>query len=380
MGVGPGPWGHTEPVTALDARFTRAAAGDGPERPPRASRTGQRAGGSPLAGPPVRTAVLSARRLLRDALVAWLAHQPDFAVVGHIAGRRDLPDLLLLCQPDLLIVDAGGLDGGPGNGGPGTGGAGNSGPGTGGAGNGGAKATGAPARGRAGDGQGDGATEGAMDGAVFGDAEPEGGAILPRLIVLHERLPPPGPAGAYAFVPLSSGLDTLLGVLRRAADGLRDADPGPDRPDGRLSERERTIIALIGAGHTVSRIAALLGTTPCAVENSKRQIYRRFAVVGQSQLIARAAALGLLDPAAAPALAQPTTRDRAAQVLTPRENDILRSIALGHTVRQTARALAIAEKTVENTQARLFLKLGTHSRAGAVAAAYRLGLLDRADD
>lgn len=62
--------------------------------------------------------------------------------------------------------------------------------------------------------------------------------------------------------------------------------------------------------------------------------------------------------------------------LTLREGDILGSIARGDTVRQTARSLGIAEKTVENTQARLFRKLGAHNRAGALAAAHELGLLD----
>ncbi|MEJ3748200.1 LuxR C-terminal-related transcriptional regulator [Actinomycetes bacterium KLBMP 9797] len=62
--------------------------------------------------------------------------------------------------------------------------------------------------------------------------------------------------------------------------------------------------------------------------------------------------------------------------LTTREGDILRSIAAGHTVRQTARSLGIAEKTVENTQARLFRKLGARNRAGALATAHALGLLE----
>ena len=48
----------------------------------------------------------------------------------------------------------------------------------------------------------------------------------------------------------------------------------------------------------------------------------------------------------------------------------------GHTVRQTARSLGIAEKTVENTQARLFRKLGAHNRAGALAAAHGWGLIE----
>ncbi|HKT05634.1 MAG TPA: LuxR family transcriptional regulator [Rugosimonospora sp.] len=62
--------------------------------------------------------------------------------------------------------------------------------------------------------------------------------------------------------------------------------------------------------------------------------------------------------------------------LTPRELDILSSIAHGHSVRETANSLGIAVKTVENTQARLFRKLGVHNRAGALSIAYRLGLVD----
>jgi DNA-binding NarL/FixJ family response regulator len=73
-------------------------------------------------------------------------------------------------------------------------------------------------------------------------------------------------------------------------------------------------------------------------------------------------------------IAQPAT---APPELTGRERDILSSIANGHTVRQTARSLGIATKTVENTQARLFRKLGTHNRSETLIAAYRLGLLSQ---
>jgi DNA-binding NarL/FixJ family response regulator len=68
--------------------------------------------------------------------------------------------------------------------------------------------------------------------------------------------------------------------------------------------------------------------------------------------------------------------DNALPELTPRERDILNSIAAGDTVRQTARTLGIAQKTVENIQARLFRKLGVRNRTGAVASAHSLGLLD----
>jgi DNA-binding CsgD family transcriptional regulator len=70
--------------------------------------------------------------------------------------------------------------------------------------------------------------------------------------------------------------------------------------------------------------------------------------------------------------------DPAMLTLTPREFDILGSIARGHTIRQTARTLGIAAKTVENTQARLFRKLGVRNRMEALTIADALGLIDRA--
>ena len=81
---------------------------------------------------------------------------------------------------------------------------------------------------------------------------------------------------------------------------------------------------------------------------------------------ARAALDALRSSTAAPGLPE----------LTSRELDILRLIAGGHTVRQTARALGIAAKTVENTQSRLYRKLGARNRSGALVAAHALGLLE----
>jgi two-component system, NarL family, nitrate/nitrite response regulator NarL len=71
-------------------------------------------------------------------------------------------------------------------------------------------------------------------------------------------------------------------------------------------------------------------------------------------------------------------RDAETPKLTAREHDILGSIARGHTIRQTARTLGIAAKTVENTQARLFRKLGVRNRTGALTIADALGLINRA--
>ena len=66
----------------------------------------------------------------------------------------------------------------------------------------------------------------------------------------------------------------------------------------------------------------------------------------------------------------------AARRLTSREVAILRSIERGESVKQTARALGIATKTVENLQSRLFRKLGARNRAHAVTLARGLGLFE----
>ena len=67
--------------------------------------------------------------------------------------------------------------------------------------------------------------------------------------------------------------------------------------------------------------------------------------------------------------------NRQVIALTPREIDILASIERGESVKQTARALGIAMKTVENLQSRLFRKLGARNRAQAIAKAHDLNLM-----
>lgn len=417
----------------------------------------------------IRVAVLSDRRLFRDTLAICLEAQSEYDVVGHAA---DLDDLLLLCDlrhPDVVLVDVGpGLAGGP---------------------------------------------EGlAKLGACVAHA---------RVVVVYERLTPAELAalwrlGVDTLVPCSHGLDALLVVLARY---LHEDGNSAASGDG-LTEREREIITLVSAGHTVDRIADLLEISNSAVANAKRRIYHKLEVASQSQAVARAAALGIVTRPASPiasnghspsganghsngavtavlrgtegparqqvaaallaggipfateigscsrepadfeksgpllvVLVDPAPADwpngrhaglpvalvrseqpRRAEVLeallrgvvavvtvdqvavdlvpaltlathgylaveagalldavrgpggvpvngglpelTSRECDILRSIADGHTVRQTARALGIAEKTVENTQARLFRKLGARNRAGALSAAHALGLLE----
>ena len=64
--------------------------------------------------------------------------------------------------------------------------------------------------------------------------------------------------------------------------------------------------------------------------------------------------------------------------LSPREVEVLRLLARGHGADAIAETLVITPKTVSSHLQRVLTKLGVHSRAQAVAEAYRLGIV-RAD-
>lgn len=66
---------------------------------------------------------------------------------------------------------------------------------------------------------------------------------------------------------------------------------------------------------------------------------------------------------------------RDGRMLTPRESEILRLVALGFTNAEIADALYLSVRTIETHRARLHTKLGTSSRSDLVSAARERGLL-----
>jgi DNA-binding NarL/FixJ family response regulator len=68
-------------------------------------------------------------------------------------------------------------------------------------------------------------------------------------------------------------------------------------------------------------------------------------------------------------------RNRSSKDLTPREQEVLRLLSLGLSQKKIAERLVISSKTVATHIQRILAKLGVHSRAEAVALAYRTGLL-----
>jgi DNA-binding NarL/FixJ family response regulator len=61
--------------------------------------------------------------------------------------------------------------------------------------------------------------------------------------------------------------------------------------------------------------------------------------------------------------------------LTPRQREVLRLIAEGHTTREIAQALTISVKTVETHRTLLMERLNIHDVAGLVRYAIRIGLV-----
>ncbi|HZD18683.1 MAG TPA: response regulator transcription factor [Actinomycetota bacterium] len=93
-----------------------------------------------------------------------------------------------------------------------------------------------------------------------------------------------------------------------------------------------------------------------------------------------AAGTDYLQPALGAALAR--WRETPARVhgrvggeLTPRERDVLRLIALGHTNAEIAAMLYVSVRTVENHRSSLMRKLGLRTRADLVRHANELGLV-----
>jgi len=85
----------------------------------------------------------------------------------------------------------------------------------------------------------------------------------------------------------------------------------------------------------------------------------------------------LLEETAASPAAEGTDDDSYA-LLSPREHQVLRLIALGHTNQQVASTLGLSVKTVETYKSRLMTKLGLTGRAALVRYALQHGLLEDA--
>jgi DNA-binding CsgD family transcriptional regulator len=193
----------------------------------------------------------------------------------------------------------------------------------------------------------------------------EGPAVLDRVVatLMEHRVPVLRDHGPDRIDP-PDVLDRHRGPVVRVL-----VDPAPEHWRNGREVGHRTLLVHSGPGDYGVALAAFTGGAAAVlpVERIEEHLAAMVTLVASGYRV--------IDEEYPP-LVPPTATDEPLRPrLTARELDILRSIGRSHTLRQTARLLGIAVKTVENTQSHLFRKLGVRNRAEALTAAYSLGLL-----
>ena len=136
------------------------------------------------------------------------------------------------------------------------------------------------------------------------------------------------------------------------------------------SPRTAVVILTMEAEPALARRAMAAGAAAYALkEAADSELVQAIATV--------AAGGSYLDPSLGAALAAPLPEDQAVEKLSPREREVLRLIALGHTNAEIADALRLSLRTVESHRAHIQAKSGRTSRAELVDLALTAGLLDQ---
>src|SRR5262249_1815099 len=216
-------------------------------------------------------------------------------------------------------------------------------------------------------------------------AEPEGEACILSVVcggpgpalngvvaaLLSSRLPfvlmrGPGPACDAHWARWHRG-PMVAGLVGAEPEGWkRGADPGIPASPGHSGPFDSPELA----GALATGASALV-----AADRIDDHFLAVLRMVSQGYLVVDSRPMRPLLGAARARWDESATGPVGLPELTSRESDILSSMAQGHSIRQTARALGIAPKTVENVQTRPVRKPGVRNRAGALAVADAFGLL-----
>jgi len=150
-------------------------------------------------------------------------------------------------------------------------------------------------------------------------------------------------------MPVMGGVEAIA-ALRAAAPGVRVLVLT-------TFDTDRDVLPAVEAGAT----GYLLKDTP------RDELLRAVRAAHRGEAV--------LSPAVAGRLMGQVRRP-APDALSAREIEVLRLVAAGSTNREAARALFISEATVKTHLLHVYAKLEVRDRASAVAAGYRLGLLE----
>jgi DNA-binding NarL/FixJ family response regulator len=149
-------------------------------------------------------------------------------------------------------------------------------------------------------------------------------------------------------------------------------DPGGDIWADVRTRGDQVVAALTDPGRGADVVAALAGGAGAVLgaDDLASHLPHVTAMMLAGYVVAPAQPVRALISAVRPRVLP--------SALTPREKQILDCVAKGDSVRQTAQALGIAVKTVQNEQRQLFGRLGVRNRVEALVLARELGLVPSA--
>ncbi|MEU7279381.1 AAA family ATPase [Streptomyces sp. NPDC045431] len=195
--------------------------------------------------------------------------------------------------------------------------------------------------------------------------------VLDLIRTQARRLPTPVAVWRAYSLFVAAELDRAGGGGRADRWAEVAAAFGPlERPYELARARHRWADALLAEGGGRDRAAELLREAhPVAVRLGARPLREDL------ELLAARARLPLTTPAPGPAAEPREEEPDAGFGLTPREQDVLRLVAMGRTNRQIAEELFISPKTASVHVSNILAKLGVSGRGEAAALAHRLRLL-----
>ncbi|HEY7122019.1 MAG TPA: response regulator transcription factor [Solirubrobacterales bacterium] len=100
-------------------------------------------------------------------------------------------------------------------------------------------------------------------------------------------------AGASGFISKDWSADEVANAVRMVGRGMTVFAPQADGPATPLSEREREVLELIGAGKTNKEIAERLFLSPHTIKDHTTALYRKLGVRNRAEATRKAEQLGL---------------------------------------------------------------------------------------
>ena len=154
----------------------------------------------------------------------------------------------------------------------------------------------------------------------------------------------------------------------RITESLTTSGTGPSWPSGidpfsTLTPRETEVLRRIAAGQNTATMALEMKVTTATLRTYVKNVLAKLGA--HSRLEAAA----LASRRAGPGRPEPRPDDSSLAALTPREREVLLHFTAGTGLREVARHLHMAQKTVNTHLQKIRTKLGVHSTLEAVALA-----------